>query len=75
MQADVASVGLDELARACGESPVPVVAIGGIDSARARPIALTGAAADGPAGLGLAGPQRVGVPIVDLMTGMYATIV
>jgi thiamine-phosphate pyrophosphorylase len=39
------TVGLDELARACGESPVPVVAIGGIDSARALQVATTGAAA------------------------------
>lgn len=38
-------VGLADLARACGESPVPIVAIGGIDSTRARNVASTGAAA------------------------------
>ncbi|HVH98935.1 MAG TPA: thiamine phosphate synthase [Enhygromyxa sp.] len=38
-------VGLDELARACGESAVPVVAIGGIDSARAPELARVGVSA------------------------------
>lgn len=38
-------VGLDGLARACGESSIPIVAIGGIDSARAPELALAGASA------------------------------
>jgi thiamine-phosphate diphosphorylase len=38
-------VGLEGLARACGESAVPVVAIGGIDSTRAHGLARAGASA------------------------------
>lgn len=38
-------VGLDGLARACGESAVAVVAIGGVDSSRAGELARAGASA------------------------------
>jgi thiamine-phosphate pyrophosphorylase len=43
--------GLDGLAAACGRSPVPVIAIGGIDAARLADVATTGAA--GFAGIGM----------------------
>ena len=43
--------GLDALAAACGRSPIPVFAIGGIDAARLDDVANTGAA--GFAGVGL----------------------
>jgi thiamine-phosphate pyrophosphorylase len=38
-------VGIDRLARACGESTAPIVAIGGIDPARAPELARAGASA------------------------------
>jgi len=38
-------VGVEALARACAESPAPIVAIGGVDSARAGALVDTGVAA------------------------------
>lgn len=43
--------GLEALAAACGRSPIPVIAIGGIDAARLDDVAKTGAA--GFAGVGM----------------------
>lgn len=43
--------GLDGLAAACSRSPIPVMAIGGIDAARLADVAATGAA--GFAGIGM----------------------
>jgi thiamine-phosphate pyrophosphorylase len=49
-------VGVELLARACSESPVPIVAIGGVDSRRGPELARAGAAAIAAIGaLGLAG--------------------
>jgi len=65
------SANVDELARACAAAPVPVLAIGGIDEARAEAAAKAGAA--GVAAIGLFIPPA-GVPVDRHLECIIATL-